>query len=217
MVTSTDTHVLTLAQWFSPGFPVGAFHFSQGLETAIDGGWVWEADSLLAWIEDVLCHGSGRADALFLAAARAAETAAELERIDRTARAYVPSSERLFETVETGRAFGKAVAPLLNAAQPEFTYPVAVGHAARQAGLPGELTAQMYLQAQVANFAAVGMRLIPVGQTDGQHIIATLAPFCRRIAAETADGDLSRLGSCTFVADVASMQHETQYSRIFRT
>jgi len=216
MAMNTEAAVLTLAQWFSPAFPVGAFHFSGGLEWAIEAGLVGDADSLRDWIADVLRDGSGKADASFLAAAFVADEA-QLSEIDATARAFAPSAERLFETVETGRAFGLAVAAVHGLELPELTYPVAVGRAARLMELPEALTAQMYLHATVANLAAVGMRLIPLGQTEGQRIIAGLLPLAREVAEATAEGDLDRLGTCAFMADVASMRHETQYSRIFRT
>ena len=216
MATVTEAQVLTLAQWFSPAFPVGAFHFSGGLEWAIEDGRVGDVTGLRSWIEDVIRGGAGKSDATFLAAARAADEAG-LEELDATARAFAPSAERLFETVETGRAFGIAVAAVHGITMPGLTYPIAVGRAACLMEMPAELTAQMYLQAMVANLAAVGMRLIPVGQTEGQRIIAGLLPLCREVAEATAAGDVDSLGTCAFMADIASMRHETQYSRIFRT
>lgn len=213
---STDAAVLTLAQWFSPAFPVGAFHFSGGLEWAIEAELVTDAGSLRDWIEDVLRDGASKTDATFLAAAFAADEDA-LPGIDATARAFAPSAERLLETVETGRAFGLAVGSVHGLDLPHLTYPVAVGRAARLMDLPAELTAQMYLQAMVANLAAVGMRLVPLGQTEGQRIIACMTHLCREVAAQTASGDIDGLGTCAFMADIASMRHETQYSRIFRT
>ena len=71
----TTDAILTLAQWFSPAFPVGSYSYSHGLEWSIDVGDVQDAAALSAWIGDVLDHGSGRSDASFLAAAYQAQDA----------------------------------------------------------------------------------------------------------------------------------------------
>lgn len=214
---TSDAQILTLAQWFSPAYPVGGFHFSHGLEWAISSGAVTGPDTLKDWIKHILDHGAGRNDALLLAAACKAETTDELDRIDATARALAASRERLHETCELGAAFARITGALLGRDLPALTYPVAIGHAARLAGLPAVLTAKMFLQSFLGSLAAVGMRLIPIGQTDGQRIIHRLTPLCALIAEATADGDLSQLSSTAFLADIAAMKHETQYSRIYRT
>lgn len=207
---------LTLAQWFSPAFPVGGFHFSHGLEWAITTHRVTDKPTLQNWIEDLLLHGSAHNDALLIAAAFHAspETLPEL---DATARALAASRERRLEAAEMGTAFARITGDLLGAHFPAFTYPVAIGHAAQRAALPIEPTLQFYLQSVVTNLASVGMRLIPIGQTHGQQIIAALSDCCHRIAADTASGDLDALGASAFMSDIASMNHETLYSRIFRT
>lgn len=217
MDTATDIQIMTLAQWFSPGFPVGAFHFSHGLEWAVVADSTFNGENLRQWIADLLEMGTAANDALFLAAACNAATEAELAEIDSTARAFAPSSERLKETLEIGRTFGKIAGNLLGRELPQLVYPVAVGHAARLADLPCALTTMMYLQAFVASLVAAGTRLIPIGQTEGQEIIRDLTPLCLETAHRCHSGELSRLSSTAFLADIASMNHETQYSRIFRT
>lgn len=217
MGTNTDLAQLTLAQWFSPGFPVGGFHFSHGLEWDIETGKVATSDALMKWIETALLYGSGHNDAVLLAAAFRAEDGERLGLIDATARALAPSRERLLETTEMGAAFARATSLLLSQDIPALTYPVAVGLSAARAKLPLLMTLQFYLQAFAANLVSVGMRLIPVGQSDGQKVIAALAPTCLDLAKASQSGDLELLGGSAFCADIASMQHETQYSRIFRT
>mgnify|MGYP000134803885 CR=1 FL=1 len=217
MATATDAQILTLAQWFSPAFPVGGFHFSHGLEWEITQGAVFDADRLERWIGDMLCHGAGRNDAILLAAAWQAETKAALDEIDATARALAGTAERRRETEEMGAAFARITGALAGRDDAPLCYPVAVGRAARVSDLPQGLTARMYLQAVVGNLASVGMRLGPVGQTGGQQIIARLAPLCLQVAEDSAHGDLDQLGGAVFAGDIAAMRHETQYSRIFRT
>jgi urease accessory protein len=216
MATATDP-VLILAQWFSPAYPVGAFAYSHGLETMIADGRIGGAGDLQDWLTDILWHGAGRADALVLAAAYRAGNADALAEIDALNRAFQPSAERLMETDLQGAAFAEATNAVWGTTLSRLTYPVAVGRAARLLGLPADLTARMYLQAFLANLAGAGMRAIPLGQTEGQRIIRALAPFCAAIADETADGDLDALSSTVFLADIASMRHETLTTRIFRT
>ncbi|MEM9524876.1 MAG: urease accessory UreF family protein, partial [Pseudomonadota bacterium] len=128
MDTATDIQIVTLAQWLSPAFPVGAFHFSHGLEWAIDTGSIVNGENLRHWIADLLEMGTGANDAIFLAAACNAATETALAEVDATARAFAPSSERLKETLEIGGTFGKIVGSLLGRELPRLVYPVAVGH-----------------------------------------------------------------------------------------
>lgn len=214
MATATD--ILTLTQWFSPAYPVGAFAYSHGLEWAIDAGDVTTAAQTGAWIQEVLHHGTGWNDSLFLAAAYRADTEG-LEEIDATARAFAASCERLKETRLQGEAFCDVTAKVWAMELSSLTYPVAVGRAARLEALPLELTTQFYLMGFVSNLVAVAMRLIPLGQTDGQRLIRDLTPFCTRIAEEAVDASLDDLNNTSFLGDIAAMKHETQYSRIFRT
>ena len=217
MATATDAQILTLAQWFSPAFPVGGFHFSHGLEQEIGQNEDFGADRLERWIGDVLCHGAGRNDAILLAAAWQAETTDALTEVEATARALAGTAERRHETQEMGAAFARITSALADRDDVALCYPVAVGRAARLEQLPQVLTAQMFLQAFVANLASAGMRLGAVGQTGGQEIIARLAPLCLKVAEDSAHGDLDQLGGAVFAGDIAAMRHETQYSRIFRT
>lgn len=213
----TDAQILTLAQWFSPGYPVGAFSYSHGLEAAVAAGDVEDAASLEAWIEQVLCHGAGRSDALFLAASYRCETAPELALIDARCRAFAPSRERLQETALQGAAFAQITASVWGGTPQALCYPVAVGQAAARLSLPLRLTSAMYLQAFAANLATAGQRLTRVGQTEAQRIISTVSALCTALAEDTVQGDLSTLSNTAFLADIASMHHETQYSRMFRT
>tara|TARA_R110000737_G_scaffold231077_1_gene244589 strand:+ start:822 stop:1460 length:639 start_codon:yes stop_codon:yes gene_type:complete len=209
-----DAAVLTLAQWFSPSFPVGAFAYSHGLEWAVQAGDVTDAAQTQDWIDTVLRHGAGWNDCLFIAAAYRADDAGA---VDATARAFAASAERLRETDLQGAAFAAAVANLNGTTATPRTYPVAVGEAARNADLPLELTAKMYLHALTSSLAGAAMRLVPLGQSDGQAIIRALTPAAQEIATRACAASLDDLSATAFATDIASMKHETQYSRIFRT
>lgn len=215
MATATD--ILTLQQWFSPAYPVGAFAYSHGLEAAIDAGHVGTAAAAEGWISQTVAYGAGWCDALLLVAAYGAETLDHLHEIDATARALSATRERLLETTLQGEAFCNATAALWPQALAGLTYPVAVGKAAQTLGLPCALTTQMYLQAFMANLAAAATRCIPLGQTEGQALTRNLTPLCLDTANAAQTAGLDALSSTAFLGDIAAMHHETQYSRMFRT
>lgn len=206
--------VLTLTQWFSPAYPVGAFAYSHGLERLVETGAVHDADSLEAWLCDVIEHGAGRCDLLFLAAAWRADDPAP---VDKMARAFAPSRERLMETDQMGAAFGTVTEAVWGAEVAGLTYPVAVGRAARAEALPLELTARLYAQAFLSNLVGAAQRLMPLGQTEAQRLIRRLSPLAAETARQALAQTLEDLSSTAFLADIGAMQHETQGTRIFRT
>lgn len=207
--------VLTLTQWLSPAFPVGAFTYSHGLEAAFEAGWIKDAAGLETWLTDLLTLGSAHADAHFVAAAYHAKM--PLAEVDRAARAFAPCRERLLEAEAQGRAFCDVVGHVWDADLAGLTYPVALGRAVAIEGLPLELSLTLYLQAFVSNLVSAAQRLGPIGQTEAQRVIRTLGPICEETAREAADGELTHIASSSFLSDIAAMKHETQRSRIFRT
>jgi urease accessory protein len=230
--TVSDPQGLTplsrLLTWLSPAYPVGGFSYSHGLEWEVEAGRVKNAASLGAWIGDVLAHGAGRTDAIFLAAAwRAVSDDNErvLKEVAEFAAAFTASAERRLETLAQGAAFMTATRaawphPKLDGlfdAAAEIAYPVAVGACAAVHGLPPADTAQAFVQAFAANIVSAGVRLIPLGQTDGLRVIARLEPLIPTIVADALRADLDDIGGIAAMADIASMRHETQYTRLFRS
>jgi len=203
-----------LAAWFSPGYPVGAYSYSHGLEWAVAAGQVGDAAGLAAWVADILEFGAGHTDAMLLAAAWRAEDPAEAAAL---ASALAPSAERHLETMAQGAAFARVTSAAWGVAVPAVAYPVAVGHAARLLALPLEATATLYLQAFAANIVSAGVRLVPVGQTDGQKITAGLVPLAARVAAAAVAAPPEAIGGVALRADLAAMLHETQYTRLYRS
>ncbi len=212
----TEKQLITLTQWLSPAFPVGSFAYSHGLEGAVEQRWVTDGTSLQKWLEDILEFGGGRVDSTFVAAGYKAKTRQKILEIDQIARAFAPSSERRLEAEDQGRAFGKAITNWGIEAD-ELTYPVILGVAASRENLPLNITQILFLQAFISNLVAAGQRLLSIGHHEGQSILKCLSHKCPFIANETSDGDISTLSSCAFLTDIASMKHETQTTRIFRT
>ncbi|MBY5931766.1 urease accessory protein UreF [Tateyamaria omphalii] len=208
------SHALTLMQWLSPAFPIGAFAYSHGLEQAIADGVVADAKTLREWLRDLLGHGSGRADAILLAAAYRADDPSD---VDATARAFAAGAERLKETDLQGAAFCDTARAVWGIEIAGLTYPVAVGAAARAVGIPLAETLPLYLHAFASNLVSVAQRALPLGQTDGQTVLATLSSVIAKTAKEAEKTPLAALSSTSFAADIAAMRHETLQPRIFRT
>ncbi len=206
--------VQILAAWLSPAYPIGAYSYSHGLEWAVEAGAVTSPAALEAWTADLLEFGAGRTDAILLRHAYAAPDPAPLAEL---AAALAPSAERHLETAAQGAAFAKVTAAAWGIALDAAPYPVAFGRAARLMELPLALSVTLFLQAFAATIVSAGVRLVPIGQTDGQRITARLAPLAARIAAETEGAGLDDLGGCAVLADMAAMLHETQGTRLYRS
>lgn len=202
----TDT--LTLMQWLSPAFPTGGFAYSHGLEWAMDRG-VKTPAQVSAWIADVLRFGSGQSDAVLLG--RALRPGADFTALDDLARALCASRERLEETVAQGTAFARTVAGVTGRSLPARALPVAVGEACAGMALPrGQIVAQ-YLHAFAANLVSIATRFVPLGQTEGQRVLAGLHGVIEAVDWE------GEIGTCALGADMAAMRHEAMDVRIFRT
>ena len=211
------TGLLTLAQWLSPAFPVGAFAYSHGLETAIQSGVVANPEELQIWLSDLLHHGSGRNDCILLRAAYNSADRADLAHVNATALSFAASAERRMETELQGDAFCQTTAAIWGGEPSGLAYPVAVGAAAARLNLDLNLTAGLYLQAFTSNLVSAAVRLVPLGQTAGQAVLAALTPVCTELAMETEHRTLDDLHSSAFLSDIAAMTHETLQPRIFRS
>lgn len=214
---STQDPLLILSQWFSPAYPLGGFAYSHGLETAIARGDITTAAQLEDWLADLLRNGSGRNDAILLRAGFACADHGAVAEVDAHARAFAASAERITEGAQQGAAFARTTNAIWATDLPDLMLPVAVGYAARALDLPVELSAQMYLQSFASTLTSAAVRLVPLGQTEGQACLQALGPLCVQIASETAEEGLDDLASCTFVIDIMAMQHETLTPRIFQS
>ena len=216
-ITTEPQQLLQLLTFMSPAFPTGSFAYSHGLEWAIDDRAVTSADDVRGWIESLLTHGSGWNDAVLFVAAFDANHLARKE-IDELALALAASRERALETSDLGQSFAKATATLLAEKVADFqTYPVAVAAACAASEIGKQAALLAFLQAFSNNLIAVAVRLIPLGQTKGLEVMRDLMPIIAETARRAIASRLDDLGSSTLLSDIASMRHETQYSRVFRS
>lgn len=215
-----------LLTWMSPAYPLGAYTYSHGLEWCVEQGDVHDAASALAWIAGVTRHGAGRCDAILMAHAWRATTPATVAELAELAVALCPSAERRLELTAQGRAFLQVtrdawphpgLALLDEIPSRDAPLPVVAGVAAAAHGIDLGAALPAALHAFAGNLVSAAVRLVPLGQTQGQRLMAALEAQVRETAAAAAHASLDELASATLRADIASMQHETQYSRLFRS
>ncbi|WP_456716949.1 urease accessory protein UreF [Bradyrhizobium sp. USDA 4353] len=217
-----------LMTWLSPAFPVGGFSYSSGIEWAVEAGDITDAAALRGWLSTMLTDGAGFCDAVFLAHTHRAAEQGDLETlrdIAELAAAFVPSRERQLETTAQGRAFIEIARSAWNcpgledavAACDAIVYPAAVGLVGALHDVPLMPLLHGFLHAVTSNWISAGSRLVPLGQTDSQRVLAALEPVVAATAQRSFAASLDDLGSTTFRADLASLRHETQYTRLFRS
>lgn len=230
-VLSTDdgAALYRLMTWLSPAFPVGAFSYSSGIEWAVEAGDITDATSLQDWLSAMLTDGSGFCDGVFLAHVHRAVSGGDnvaLRHIAELAAAFVPSKERQLETTSQGRAFIEiarsawshpGLERLIDACDGAIVYPVAVGLVSAAHQIPLAATMHAFFHAVTSNWISAGARLVPLGQTDSQRVLAALEPVVVATGARALTASLDDLGGATFRADLASLRHETQYTRLFRS
>jgi len=204
--------------WLSPAFPVGAFAYSHGIEHAIHDGLIHDRTTLADWLRDLLASGSAWNDVVLLAESwREASTGGDGSEVAELTVAMATTRERHMETTLQGAAFSEAAAAWGSNSDIPLPYPVAVGVTAAQQGVALEPALTAYLHAFASNLIQAAVRLVPLGQRDGVAVLAGLESDILEIAARAAKSTLEDLGSAAFRSDIMSMQHETQYSRVFRS
>jgi urease accessory protein len=217
---------LLLQVWLSPSFPVGAYAYSHGLEKAVELGWVFDRATLEAWLVDLCRFGSLRNDLILLAAAYGHDINQSLQEVAQLSAALQPSAERHLEATQQGSSFmqqvdaawpfpGPTLAERFDGAAPSLPVVLAVAAHGHGAALEDTLTA--YAVAFASNLVSAAIRLGVVGQSDGQRVVSAASLVLTDAAERAARSTLVDLGGAAFRSDVASMQHETQYTRLFRS
>ncbi|BBK39482.1 urease accessory protein UreF [Allostella sp. ATCC 35155] len=218
-----------LLAWTSPAYPTGAFSYSHGLEWAVEDGLVRDRAGLERWVAHVIEHGAGWSDAvLFVHACRAIEADdwLALDAIADLAAALRATAELALESGQQGASFLAITraawpAPALDrlaALREGRPVPLPVAQAAAVAGaVPLAPALSALLGAFAANLVSAGVRLVPLGQTDGQRATAALMPVVARTARAALAAPLEDVGTAAPMVDWAAMRHETQYTRLFRS
>jgi urease accessory protein len=224
--------LLRLQSWLSPAFPTGSYSCSHGVEWAVEAGHICDRKSLIDWLEADLCYGSGRNEAIFFREAwrcgieddraRLFEVAELAAAFRGTSEFALESSQQAAACLATLRQVWPDVAvdwlsEVLRERQVQPTLALVLGVRCARQGMPVNVALPAFLQSYVSNLVSAGVRLIPLGQTDGQLAIAELEESVMATSAEADAGTTDDLGSAAFMVDLASAAHETQYTRLFRS
>jgi urease accessory protein len=224
--------LLRLQSWLSPAFPMGSYSYSHGLEWAVDAGQICDRKSLVDWLEADLRYGSGRSEAIFFSEAwRCAidENRLKLSEIAELAAAVRGTSELALESSHQGAACLATLrqvwpdlvldwlSEILREHHVQPALAIVLGVALAREGIQVSLALPAFLQSYIANLVTAGLRLIPLGQTDGQFAIAELEGAVQAASTQAENCTIADLGSAAFMVDLASTAHETQYTRLFRS
>jgi urease accessory protein len=224
--------LLRQQSWLSPAFPTGSYSYSHGIEWAVEAGHIHDRKSLVDWLEADLCYGSGRNEAIFFAGAWRYATEDDCEKLlelAELAAVFRGTSEFALETSQQATAcvatlrrvwpdpLLENLSDLLSELRIAPVLSVVLGVRAARQDIPATLALPAFLQSYFANSVTAGVRLVPLGQTDGQLAIAELEPAVLAVAAQAQQATIHDLGSVGFMVDLASASHETQYTRLFRS
>ncbi|MBU2868659.1 urease accessory protein UreF [Pacificibacter marinus] len=211
---SANLGLLSLTQWLSPSFPLGAFAYSHALELAITEGKVNDAATLKAWLSDTLAYGGGKVDAWLLAMTLAGGDPRDLADL---AEALAGTRERWMETSDQGAAFVRTVAQMGGPEIASCALPVAVGQAARALDVDAETVIALYLHSFTANLVSAAVRFVPLGQSAGQSVLAGLHDQIAAQARAALGATVEGLTTSAFVADLGAAQHEDMDVRLFKS
>jgi urease accessory protein len=217
MTTTTNINLVRLLQLASPTLPVGAYSYSQGLESAIDAGIVHDASSAGCWIGDVLEFSVARMEApVLFKMLQNPEALAHWNAIFLASR---ETAELRAETVQMGYSLNRLL-PELRIAPPavdEPSFPAAFAAAVNAWGIDPRDALQAYLWSWLENQVMAAVKAVPLGQTDGQKLLLSLGERIAPLAARAAAMSDDELGNFAPGLALLSSRHETQYSRIFRS
>ena len=220
---NTLTEQTRLWQLISPALPAGGFHYSQGLETAVQQGWVHDTSSTSDWIFGLLGHTLAAVDLPILVRILEAwrcRDSALVRWWDQQCHAYRETRELREEEQNRGRALLRLITDL---GDPVPDAPFGLGFVAAFAvaaapyALSSREVAAGYAWSWCEGQVGVAIKLVPLGQTDGQRILRQLGsalPETVDAALLCLDEDIGRSTPCLAIS---SANHETQYSKLFRS
>jgi urease accessory protein len=224
--------LLRLQSWLSPAFPAGSYSYSHGLEWAVEAGHINDRKGLVDWLEADLCYGSGRNEAIFFSEAwrcAVGDNRLKLFEVAELAAAFRGTSEFALESSQQGTAYLATLrrvwpdrvldwlSETLSRRHVQPAVAIVLGARSARQGIPIGAALAAFLQSYVTNWVTAGVRLIPLGQTDGQLTVAELEESVLAVCAQSKNATIDDLGSAAIAVDLASAAHETQYTRLFRS
>ena len=226
-ITLTHSHFLAILQLASPALPVGAYGYSEGLEMLVENGTITNIENLQDWLKSELIYGSIRLDAAIMVRGFHAVKGDDMQALKRW-NLWLSAARDTEELRAASWQMGRSLMQLLGKLEPDIlpvvnavgypgNYAIAFAIACAHWDINIQAALLAYLHSWANNLITAGIKLIPLGQTAGQQLLLCLQPLLTTTVGEIltmADDDL---GCCNWGLSLASMQHETQYTRLFRS
>jgi urease accessory protein len=223
---------LALLQLCDTALPIGAYAFSNGLETYTQQGLMSEVTTLQEWLEAILHHAIHGSHLLPVALAHRATAAgdwAQLERLDQQLTAMKHARELREASVKTGQGLLRLAVQVWPGPAVECWHTLCqqqrvMGHQALVLGVIGcQLGCEERIIIEAAGYQwlssmiSAALRLLPIGQLAGQQLLKALLPHLTGIADDIHQQGWDDLSSAAPAFDIRAMQHETLYSRLFQS
>ena len=226
-ITLTDSHFLHILQLASSALPVGAYSYSEGLETLVENGFISNQATLQQWLEAELSYGAIRLEAAVMVRAAQAATMGDMQTL-RDWNLWLSAARETQELRNSSWQMGRSLMQLLGKIQPQIqpfadavgnpcNYAIAFGIASAHWQIHLSAAILGYLHSWATNLITAGVKIIPLGQTAGQELLLNLQPLISHAATEIISLKDDEIACCSWGLSLASMQHETQYTRLFRS
>ncbi|MEH1923910.1 urease accessory protein UreF [Nostoc sp.] len=222
-----DSHLLSILQLASPALPVGAYSYSEGLEMLVENGMIANHTHLKDWLKAELLYGAIRLEAAVMVRSQQAAKIADVESLCRW-NLWLSAARETEELRASSWQMGRSLIQLLGKLEPQIipiantvgnpcNYAIAFGIAVAHWQINIKAALLGYLHSWASNLITAGVKLIPLGQTAGQRLLLDLQPLLGAAALEILALEDDQLACCSWGLSLASMQHETQYTRLFRS
>ena len=222
----TDSHLLSILQLASPALPVGAYSYSEGLEMLVENGTIANQLHLKDWLKAELLYGAIRLEAAVMVRSQQSAKIGDIESLCRW-NLWLSAARETEELRASSWQMGRSLIQLLGKLEPQIipiantignpcNYVIAFGIAVAHWQISIKAALLGYLHSWASNLITAGVKLIPLGQTAGQQLLLDLQPLLSAAALEILTLEDDRLACCSWGLSLASMQHETQYTRLFR-
>lgn len=224
-----ESQLLQILQLSSPNLPLGAYAYSEGLELLIEQEKITTSTDLLNWLSQQLKYGSIRVETALMIRSYQYFTDDQLTQVNQWnnyATANRETKELRQQSYQMGNSLIKLILNLetdqliqdkIKQINLPCNYSIAFGIVAQIWQISLENAVLAYVQSWANNLITAGVKLIPLGQTQGQQILLQLQPIILDIYPEIINLQDDQLSSCNLGLTLASMQHETLYSRLFRS
>ena len=224
----SNDSLLHLLQLASPALPVGAYSYSEGLEALVDLGKVTSQETLAQWLTQELRWGAVRLEAAVMIQSYEAICRQDFDAVSQWNR-WLTAARETEELRQQSLQMGRSLLKLLLDLHPELiiayeplqqegcNYAIAYAIAAAHYQIDSQAALIAYLYSWTANLVSAGVKLIPLGQTAGQRLLLAMQPALKLAAEDISTLQADDLCSCSWGLSLASMAHERQYSRLFRS